>query len=148
MHKVALTFTFLAAAALLTPQFGFPQAQQKAPPSKAKVLTRAEIDQLLATPDKVLFTDVRRPDEISSIGGFPVYLSIQAGELEKHLAEIPRDRPIVTISNHAARAGRAADLLESKGFKVIGAVGVETYAADGGKIVKIEAPKQTSGNKQ
>jgi len=122
---------FLAAAVLVASQFGFPQeAKQKAPLSKAKVLTRQEVDNLLAAPDKVLFLDVRRPDE-----------------LEKHLAEIPRDRAIVTVSNHAARAGRAADLLDSKGFKVIGAVGAETYASEGGKIVKIEAPKQTSGNK-
>src|SRR5262249_55965571 len=138
MHRLSQTFMFLAAAALLAPQFGFPQeAKQKASPSKAKVLTRQEVDNLLAARDRVLFLDVRRPDEVSSIGGFPVYLSIQAGELEKHLAEIPQDREIVTVSNHAARAGRAADLLASKGFRVVDALGVETYAADGGKIVKI-----------
>ncbi|HYK60788.1 MAG TPA: hypothetical protein VEV85_15255 [Bryobacteraceae bacterium] len=62
-------------------------------------------------------------------------------------AEAFRFIAIVTVSNHAARAGRAADLPDSKGFKVIGAVGAETYASEGGKIVKIEAPKQTSGNK-
>jgi rhodanese-related sulfurtransferase len=155
MRKFTTILTILAAAMLFTPLHSAPQeanqpqgAKQKAPPSKAKVLTRAEIDGLLATPEKVLFIDVRRPDEVSSNGGFPVYLSIQSGELEKHLAEIPKDRPIVTVSNHAARAGRAADLLDSKGFKVIGAAGVEDYEAQGGKIIKIEVPKQTSANKQ
>jgi rhodanese-related sulfurtransferase len=113
----------------------------KAPASTAKVLTVAEFDQLLASPDKVLLIDVRRPDEIASNGGFPVYLSIQAADLEKHLAEIPKDRLIVTVSNHAARGGRAADLLASKGFKVAGTIGAETYEADGGKlVVKIAAP--------
>lgn len=74
MYRLAQTFMFLAAAALLAPQLGFPQeAKQKAPPSKAKVLTRQEVDNLLAAPDKVLFLDVRRPDEVSSSGGFPVY---------------------------------------------------------------------------
>jgi rhodanese-related sulfurtransferase len=114
--------------------------KEKAPASTAKVLTNAEFDNLLASPDKVLLIDVRRPDEISTNGGFPVYLSIQAGDLEKHLAEIPRDRLIVTVSNHAARGGRAADLLASKGFKVAGTIGAETYEADGGKLVKIAAP--------
>jgi rhodanese-related sulfurtransferase len=138
MRKLIL-ITLLAAAA------AFPQGGT---PSKAKKLTRAELDGLLAHPEQVLLLDVRRPDEISSIGGFPVYLSIQAGELQKHLSEIPKDKVIVTISNHAARAGRAADLLDSKGFKVAGAVGVEDYESEGGAIVKIEVPKQSAAQKK
>jgi rhodanese-related sulfurtransferase len=134
MKKVIL-LTLLAAA------IGFGQQQGAAPTSKAKTLTRNELDKLLATPDRVLLIDVRRPDEISSNGGFPVYLSIQAGDLEKHLSEIPKDRLIVLVSNHAGRAGRAADLLESKGFKVAGAVGAQTYESEGGKLTKIEPPK-------
>lgn len=122
-------------------------ATKKAPASKAKVLTRGELDALLEHPEKVLLLDVRRPDEISSIGGFPVYLSIQVGELEKHLNEIPRDRTIVTISNHAARGGRAADLLASNGFKVAGTIGAETYESEGGKLTKIAAPAKVEAAK-
>src|SRR5450830_1643061 len=85
-----------------------PVATSKAPASKAHILNRSEIDTLLATPDKVVFIDVRRPDEVTSIGGFPVYLSIQSKDLEKNLAFIPRDRTIVVVSNHAGRAGKAA----------------------------------------
>ena len=121
---------------------------QQAAPSKAKVLTRVELDQLLATPDKVLLIDVRRPDEISANGGFPVYLSIQAGELEKHLADIPRDRVIVTVSNHAARGGRAADILASHGFNVAGTVGAETYESEGGKLVRVTAPPPRGGERK
>jgi hypothetical protein len=77
--KLILITCFAAAAAL---------AQNT--PAKAKTLTRSELDLLLAKPDKVLLIDVRRPDEISSNGGFPVYLSIQIGELEKQLDAIPR----------------------------------------------------------
>lgn len=130
-----ILFTILAAATA----FGQAPAA-KAPASKAKVLTRVELDKLLETPDKVLLIDVRRPDEITANGGFPVYLSIQANELEKHLADIPKDRLIVTVSNHAARGGKAADLLESKGFKVAGTVGAQTYESEGGKLVKIAVP--------
>src|SRR5664279_2512365 len=97
-------------------------AEAKAPAFKAHVLNRAEFDALLAHPEKLVVIDVRRPDELGSIGGFPAYLSIQAAELEKNLAYIPKDRQIVTVSNHAARAGKAADLLASKGYKVAGAV--------------------------
>jgi rhodanese-related sulfurtransferase len=140
MRKLILIALIAAAAYAQADSNG--QNRPKAPPVQAKTLTRAELDQLLATPDKVLLIDVRRPDEVSSIGGFPVYLSIQAGELEKHLDAIPKDRIIVTVSNHAARAGHAADLLASHGFNVAGAVGAETYEKDGGTLTKVEAPKK------
>jgi rhodanese-related sulfurtransferase len=107
---------------------------------KTPELHRASIDALLADPSHVLFVDLRRPDEISKIGTFPVYLNIQIADLEKNLAFIPNDRPIVTVSNHAARAGKAGDLLTEKGFKVIGAVGSQHYEDEGGTIVKIVAP--------
>ena len=107
---------------------------------KAPKLNKAQVDSYLAEPDEVVFIDVRRPDEISKIGGFPVYLSIQSKELEKHLKAIPDDKKIVTVSNHAGRAGKAADLLLDKGFDVVGAVGVQDYEAEGGVLTKIEIP--------
>jgi rhodanese-related sulfurtransferase len=115
-------------------------AAAKAPAFKAHVLSREELDKLLAEPGKVLVIDVRRPDEVSEIGGLPVYLSIQTGELEKSLAWIPRDRLIVTLSNHAGRAGKAADLLSAHGFKVAGAAGAQTYEQQGGTLTKVAKP--------
>ncbi|RYG67938.1 rhodanese-like domain-containing protein [bacterium] len=113
---------------------------QKAPAYKAHVLSNAELDALLAKPDALLIVDVRRPDEISSIGGFPVYLNIQPAELASRAKAIPRDRTIVTVSNHAARAGKAADALKDLGFKVAGAVGAQTYEEQGGKLTHLAAP--------
>jgi len=104
---------------------------------KTPKLNRAQFDALLAKPDQLLIIDVRRPDELATIGGFPVYLSIQAKEVENSLAFIPKDRSIVTVSNHAGRAGASADLLASKGFKVVGAVGAQNYEEEGGKLTKI-----------
>jgi rhodanese-related sulfurtransferase len=104
---------------------------------KAHVLSRAELDTLLKEPKKILVIDVRRPDEISSIGGLPVYLSVQADELESELSWIPKDRTIVTLSNHGLRAGKAADLLASHGFKVAGAADAEAYEREGGTLTKI-----------
>jgi rhodanese-related sulfurtransferase len=108
--------------------------------AKSPKLTRAQLDALLAQPESVLLIDVRRPDEVSAIGGFPAYLSIQAKDLEQYLAFIPRDRAIVALSNHAGRGGAAADLLASKGFKVAGAVGVQDYEAEGGTLLRIKPP--------
>jgi rhodanese-related sulfurtransferase len=128
---------------LVAATFAFGQADsgKQAPrKSQAKVLTRADIDELLTKPDQVLIIDVRRPDEVTSIGGFPVYLSIQIADLEKNLAYIPKDRTIIALSNHAARGGRAADILTKAGFKVAGAAGAENYEAEGGKLIKIAPP--------
>lgn len=145
MKKVILTM-------LIAATFAFGQTEnggRAAPKSHAKVLTRAEIDDLLKTPDQILIIDVRRPDEVSGIGGFPVYLSVQIGDLQKYLAFIPKDRTIITLSNHAARGGRAADILTKAGFKVAGAAGAQTYEAEGGKLTKIvPPPPRTSAKKE
>ena len=93
----------------------------------------------------MLLIDVRRPDEVTRVGGFAVYLSVQPADLEKNLAWIPKDRTIVTISNHAARSGRAATLLASKGFKVAGTLGAQTYEEAGGQLVKVTPPVKKSG---
>jgi rhodanese-related sulfurtransferase len=96
-----------------------------------------------------LLIDVRRPDEVKDVGGFPVYLSIQIGELEKSLPWIPKDRTIITVSNHAGRGGRAADILASNGFKVAGTIGAQVYEQQGGKLTKIVPPASqanASGN--
>lgn len=113
---------------------------------KTPKLNRAQIDALLAKPDKLLVIDVRRPDELTKIGGLPVYLSIQAKQLEQSLAYIPKGREIVTVSNHAGRAGAAADLLASHGYKVVGAIGVENYQEEGGSLTKIAPPANTASN--
>lgn len=141
MQKLILTT--LIAASFAFGQSGDAGADTaKAAPrkSQAKVLTRTEIDELLSKPDEVLILDVRRPDEVTSIGGFPVYLSIQIGDLEKSLAFIPKDRTIIALSNHAARGGRAADILTKAGFKVAGAAGAEDYEKQGGTLTKIAPP--------
>ncbi len=133
--KKLMLMIFLAAAV------SFAQQPAGEPPTKSKILTRAEFDALLANPGRVLLIDVRRPTEIAQNGGFPVYLNIQAADLEKHLAEIPKDRQLIVVSNHAHRAGIAADLLASKGFKIAGAIGAQVYESEGGTIVKYPPEK-------
>lgn len=129
--------TLVAVAALAVAYTGLVAGAE---PFKAHVLTRAEFDALLAHPEQVVIVDVRRPDELTKNGGFAVYLSIQNSELEKSVAFIPKDRTVITVSNNAARAGRAADLLAAKGFKVAGAIGANKYAEEGGQLTKIVPP--------
>jgi len=140
MRKLML-IALLAAAAILGQQAATAQQGTK---SQSKVLTRAEFDDLLTKSDQLLLIDVRRPDEVTHIGGFPVYLSVQIGDLEKELAWIPKDRLIVTVSNQAHRGAAAADILTKNGFKVAGTIGAETYEKAGGTLTKIVPPPPTA----
>jgi len=144
MKKLILMIVVAAAFAFGQTDNNGKQARK----SQAQLLTRTEIDDLLKNPDQILIVDVRRPDEVSSIGGFPVYLSVQIGDLEKYLAFIPKDRTIITLSNHAARGGRAADILTRAGFKVAGAAGAQTYEAEGGKLTRIVPPPPKASAKK
>ncbi|MFD1034065.1 LysR substrate-binding domain-containing protein [Sphingomonas hankookensis] len=100
--------------------FAFPSMAQTVSPTAQPVasgqatggakLDRARVDALLAAPSGVVFVDVRRADEISAIGGLPAYLSIPLSDLERLSGFIPRERQVVTVSNHAARALKAAAL--------------------------------------
>ena len=108
---------------------------------KAKRLARADVDALLARPDSVLFIDLRAPAELIQFGSFPVFLSVQNKDLEKELAWLPKDRAIVTVSNHSQRAGAAADLLAARGFNVAGATGSEEYEVEGGTAVTHLVPR-------
>ena len=137
---VATVLAGMAGGAALAQQAAAPAAEAKVPAYKAHVLSNAELDALLAKPDALLIIDVRRPDEISTVGGFPVYLNIQPADIAARARAIPRDRTIVTVSNHAARAGRSADQLKDLGFKVAGAVGAQTYEEQGGKLTHIAPP--------
>lgn len=119
-----------------------PATKYVAPPwiYKTKQLTRLDVDKAIGNPKKVLFIDVRRPDEVTKNGSFPIYLSVQLKDLPVALDYIPKDRQIVTISNRAHRAGDAGDLLTANGFKVAGAIGSEDYKEAGGTIYKIAPP--------
>jgi rhodanese-related sulfurtransferase len=136
--------TLLFTLTLLAAPTGFAQqsapAAEKGPSFKTHILSRPELDALLKHPERILLIDVRRPDELTAVGGFPVYLSIQINDLESGLSWIPKGRRIVTVSNHAGRAGKAGDLLTTKGYRVAGAVGVQLYEKDGGTLTKISPP--------
>ncbi len=145
--KKIIAITLLAVATIFAQQGDNAKKENtKKAASQAHVLKRAELDALLAKPESLVIVDVRRPDEVKDIGGFPVYLSIQLADLEKSLAWIPKDRTVVTVSNHAARGGRAADLLAKNGFKVAGTIGAQNYEEEGGKLTKIVSPPPAANN--
>jgi rhodanese-related sulfurtransferase len=146
--KGAAAMLMALAATLALAQQPVDASAQARPKSNAHILSNPEFDQLLAHPEHLVIIDVRRPDEVSSVGGFPVYLSIQLKELENSTAWIPKDRTIVVVSNHAGRAARGADILTAKGFKVAGATGAQTYEKAGGSISHIAIPPQAQNQQK
>lgn len=135
----ALLLPALLPHAALAQQAGAQPAAQEWK-HQVRQLSRAEVDALLAHPEQLTVLDVRRPDELSAKGSFPAFLNIQAADVEKQLAYIPRDRQILTVSNHAHRAGAVGDLLLSRGYKVAGAAGSEDYEQQGGTVAHIKPP--------
>lgn len=149
MKKLTYLFAFLALglSASLTfaadggaPPAPAPSATEQPWTYKTERLNRAQFDVLLGHPEKLLIIDVRRPDELTKLGGFPIYLSVQSGQIEESLDYIPKGRRIVTVSNRAHRAGVVGDFLSSKGYKVVGAIGVKDYEEQGGTLTKIAPP--------
>jgi rhodanese-related sulfurtransferase len=45
----------------------------------------------------LFYLDVREPKEIAELGALKGYVNIPLGELEKRLAEVPRERTILTV---------------------------------------------------
>lgn len=137
---------FVFAVLFLSTSFAFaadavtPKADEQPWTYKTQRLSRVQLDKLLGHPEKLLFIDVRRPDEVSKLGGFPIYLSVQAKNIEESLDYIPKGRTIVTVSNRAHRAGAVADFLGAHGYKVTGAVGTKDYEEQGGTVARIAVP--------
>ena len=87
------------AALLLLPSLALAQApppgQPAATPPKAPKMAS---DDVLALVEKgeVFFLDVREPKELEELGTFEGYVNIPVGQLEKRLAEVPKDKAIIT----------------------------------------------------
>jgi len=45
---------------------------------------------------EVFFLDVREPQELEELGTFEGYVNIPLGQIEKRLAEIPKNKAIIT----------------------------------------------------
>lgn len=90
----------LIAALLLVP--ALTMADQNVSPTqptpaapKAPRMTSDEVMERLEKGD-VFFLDVREPRELAELGTFEGYVNIPIGQLEQRLAEVPKDKPIIT----------------------------------------------------
>jgi glyoxylase-like metal-dependent hydrolase (beta-lactamase superfamily II)/rhodanese-related sulfurtransferase len=103
-------------------------------PERSGAVTVDEIDELLAAGAEVI--DVRERDERDT-GYIPGSRNIPYRLLGVCGAQLPSDRPIVTICESGARAAIAASILVARGYDarpVVGG-GIATWRAGGGETV-------------
>lgn len=65
------------------------------PMTEDKRIKADDLDAVMKNP-KIFFLDVREPKEIEEHGSFEGYVNLPMSQLESRLAELPRDRPILT----------------------------------------------------
>ena len=116
-----------------------PKAAKKAAPKKKAAVKKkykaakeegsiafAEFDKIVAkAPGSVLFVDVRDPKEFQS-GSFKNAINIPTEELEKKLASMKADKPIIYVCGTGARSGEAYYMTLDKRPDI-----VEVYYVDG-----------------
>lgn len=71
---------------------------QTPPPAAAPQAPKMDSDDVFALVEKgaVFFLDVREPKELEELGTFDGYVNIPLGQIEQRLAEIPKDKAIIT----------------------------------------------------
>ncbi|MGD9043421.1 MAG: rhodanese-like domain-containing protein [Desulfobacterales bacterium] len=96
---------------------------------------------LKENPQSIMLIDVRDPDEYAA-GSFKTAVNIPTDELEKKIATLPTDKPIVFVCNTGARSGEAYYMVQDvrpELKKVYYLEAEATYNKDGS--VKIKKPK-------
>ena len=87
--------------------------------------------------EEVYLLDVRNPDELEEHGMIPGAVNIPIDQLEARLAEVPKDKPIVTYCMRGGRASRAAETLRSNGYEQpIEYGGITAWKEAGNEVVQ------------
>ncbi len=91
----------------------------------------ADAAQVATNDGAAVLLDVREPQEWQA-GRAPQAEHISLGRLESRLAELPRDRQIITVCRSGRRSALAAQLLTSRGYRAVNLRGGMTAWAEAG----------------
>jgi len=83
-----------------------------------KQMTAKEVETLLNEGKKLNIIDVREVDEVVA-GKIPGAVNIPLGLVEFRMHELDKSKEYIMVCRSGGRSGRAAQFLESYGFKVI-----------------------------
>jgi rhodanese-related sulfurtransferase len=107
-----------AAAATGAPATAPAVAAALVPGKEKGSVTVASFEQVWkANPDSIMLVDVRDPKEVAA-GTIKGAVNIPMNELEKKIASLPSDKPVVFLCGTGARAGEAYDTVKLLGGKV------------------------------
>ncbi|GAA0330406.1 rhodanese-like domain-containing protein [Bacillus carboniphilus] len=87
-----------------------------------KQLTAKEVETMLIENKDLNLVDVREVDEVAA-GKIPGAIHIPLGLLEFRMHELDKSKEYIMVCRSGGRSGRACQLLESNGFKVINMAG-------------------------
>jgi rhodanese-related sulfurtransferase len=85
-----------------------------------EVISASKLKKIIEAENSLLILDVREENELSGkLGHFENSVNIPLGSLRDRTSELEtmRDREIVTVCRSGVRAAKAAEILESEGFK-------------------------------
>ncbi|RFU61647.1 rhodanese-like domain-containing protein [Peribacillus glennii] len=85
-------------------------------------ITAKEVVELLNEGKTLNIIDVREVDEVTN-GKIPTALHIPLGLLEFKIQDLDKSKEYIMVCRSGARSGRATQLLEGQGFKVINMTG-------------------------
>ena len=117
-----------------------PAASHEPVETDATEMDPAALKARLDAGEDVYLLDVRNPDELEEHGMIPGAVNIPIDELEARVAEVPKDRPIVTYCMRGGRASRAAETLRKAGYdQPIEYGGITAWKEAGNEVVQPES---------
>ncbi|MED4972164.1 MULTISPECIES: rhodanese-like domain-containing protein [Geobacillus] len=87
-----------------------------------KTITPKEVEERLRTGEALHIIDVREPDEVAA-GKIPGAVNIPLGLIEFRMHELDKNEEYILVCRSGGRSGRAAEFLESQGYRVINMTG-------------------------
>lgn len=140
MNRRILLLSLAGGLALIacSPEASEPVAES-AEPAAVATLQEVDVDQLkqrLDAGENIYLLDVRTPAELAEHGLIAGAVNIPIDELEGRLAEVPKDRPVVTYCMRGGRAERASELLQKDGHQGVQHGGLVEWKEKGYPVVQ------------
>ena len=135
-HERRVPYLIIALAAL---SFSIPLSWAEAPSASSAsfYVTPRTVQRRLAEGQRVVFLDVREPDEFAA-GHLPDALNIAHHQITSFIDRLPHDQPVVVYCIHSAhRAPEAAKVLRKQGVAnaVVLEGGIVAWEAGGATIL-------------
>lgn len=87
-----------------------------------KTITPKEVEERLRAGESLHIIDVREPEEVAA-GKIPGAVNIPLGLIEFRMHELDKNEEYILVCRSGGRSGRAAEFLDSRGYRVINMTG-------------------------